>query len=231
MTRLPRSPTADLATIGPRAIYHRPPSQAPRALYYRSPRPIYTWCRISELAERPWQVGPETYVTPRSQGHPGQNHPTRWAADRSHKERYRSISSDRTKRLPRPRHQGKVFLRFRRIQSTHDCIQFPISLKIFNPCLLGSTQPAPLRPPLLYFFHIAWLSWHYPFALFSDPGQLLLRPARAGPDAGPRLLRLGAADTKPGPANSDDSLSHPRLTSLLGVLAAISRHNATKGRD
>jgi len=70
-----------------------------------------------------------------------QNHPTRWAADRSHKERYRSISSDRTKRLPRPRHQGKVFLRFRRIQSTHDCIQFPISLKNFNGLIRQETNP------------------------------------------------------------------------------------------
>ena len=206
----------------------------PRAIYYRPSRQNIL-CRVAlaNLGRRPWQVGPadvrDSKVT-RSSG-TSQNHPTRRAADRSHKERYRSISSDRTKRLPRPRHQGKVFLRFRRIQSTHDCMQFPISLKFFNPCLLGSTQPAPLCPPLLCFFPIAWLSWHYPFALFSGQGQLLLRPARAGPDAGPRLLRLGAADTKPGPANSDDSLSHPRLTSLLGVLAAISRHNATKGRD
>jgi hypothetical protein len=51
------------------------------------------------------------YVTPGSQGHPGQAriNPTRWAADRLHKEGYRSISSDNTKRLLRPRHQGKVF--------------------------------------------------------------------------------------------------------------------------
>ncbi len=66
-----------------------------------------------------------------------------------------------------------------------------------------------------------WLSWHYPFALFSDQGQLLLRPARAGQDAGPLLLQLGAADTKPGPAIPMILFFTPRPTSLLGVLAAI----------